>query len=161
MHGKWFATWHSLGWKWIFDNFWPQKICGKNRSIPFPVNPQMIVTTKENILFDLDDLNNFQNFGSYFQCYEGKIKIGKGTFIAGNVGLITQNHDVYDLNKHTPAENITIGDSCWIGMNCVLLPGTTRGNNTVVGAGSVVTKSFPDGHCMIAGNPAKKIKDLN
>jgi acetyltransferase-like isoleucine patch superfamily enzyme len=42
-------------------------------------------------------------------------------------------------------------------MNAVILPGVTLGDHTIVGAGSVVTHSFPEGHCTIAGNPAKKI----
>lgn len=46
-------------------------------------------------------------------------------------------------------------------MNSLILPGVKLGDHTVVGGGSVVTKSFPDGYCVIAGNPAKKIKDIN
>ena len=45
-------------------------------------------------------------------------------------------------------------------MNPVLLPGVILGDNTIVGAGSIETKSFPDGHCVIAGNPAKFIKHI-
>jgi len=50
---------------------------------------------------------------------------------------------------------VRIGEKCWIGMNSVILPGVTIGDNTVVGAGSVVIKSFPDGNCVIAGNRLK------
>jgi acetyltransferase-like isoleucine patch superfamily enzyme len=45
-------------------------------------------------------------------------------------------------------------------MNSVILPGVELGPHTIVGAGSIVTKSFPEGNCIIVGNPAKKIKDL-
>ena len=45
-------------------------------------------------------------------------------------------------------------------MNSMILPGVELGPRTVVGAGSVVTKSFPEGDCVIAGNPAKIIKKL-
>lgn len=45
-------------------------------------------------------------------------------------------------------------------MNSVILPGVTLGNHTIVGAGSVVTKSFPEGNCVIVGNPGRVIKKL-
>lgn len=48
-----------------------------------------------------------------------------------------------------------------IKMNSVVLPGVTFGPKTIVGAGSVVTKSFPEGQCVIAGNPARVIKRLD
>lgn len=50
-----------------------------------------------------------------------------------------------------------IGHHCVIGGRAIILPGIRLGNHVFVGAGSVVTKSFPD-HCLIAGNPAKIIK---
>ena len=53
--------------------------------------------------------------------------------------------------------HITIGDNCFIGYKSILLPGVELGNSTIVGAGSVVTKSFPEGNIVIAGNPARKI----
>ena len=46
-------------------------------------------------------------------------------------------------------------------MNSVILPGVTLGNHTIVGAGSVVTKSFDEGYCIIAGNPARIVKRFN
>lgn len=53
-----------------------------------------------------------------------------------------------------------IGDKCWIGMNAMVLPGVVLSKGTIFGAGSVVTKSFEQGNCVIAGNPAKIIKTL-
>lgn len=52
-----------------------------------------------------------------------------------------------------------IGDNCFIGMNAIIMPGVTLGNNVIVGSGSVVTKSFPD-DVVVAGNPAKIICTL-
>jgi carbonic anhydrase/acetyltransferase-like protein (isoleucine patch superfamily) len=51
---------------------------------------------------------------------------------------------------------IKIGNYTYIGMNCMIMPGVTIGNDVIVGGGSVVTKSIPDG-MMVAGNPAKII----
>ncbi|MBQ3542116.1 MAG: hypothetical protein IJA45_03215 [Oscillospiraceae bacterium] len=133
--------------------------CGVNANVPWPVSSASRVVCPENISFHPDDLNNFQTFGNYYQAI-GKISIGRGTYIAPNVGLITANHDPADLDKHLEPKPITLGEKCWIGMNAVVLPGVTLGPETVVGAGSVVTKSFPEGHCVIAGNPAKKLRDL-
>lgn len=149
----------ALGWKWVVEDYKGCKKLAKNKGVSWPVSPFVTVVKPENIEFDPDDLNNFQTFGTYFQAI-GKIVIGKGTWIAPNVGLITANHSISDLNAHDSPKSIILGENCWIGMNSMILPGVTLGNHTVVGAGSVVTKSFPDGHCVIAGNPAKVIRNL-
>lgn len=153
---------YTSGWRWVRENFFIQKIVGYQRQIPFPVSFRSQFMNWENIIFDLEDLSNFQKCGCYFQAAsDAHIRIGKGTCIAANVGIITANHDVKELDKHLPGKDVNIGDNCWIGMNSVLLPGVTLGERTVVGAGSVVTKSFPKGYCVIAGNPAKVIKEIS
>ena len=48
---------------------------------------------------------------------------------------------------------------CWVGANAIILPGVTIGENAVVGAGSVVTKSIPD-KVVAVGNPARIIRHL-
>ncbi|MFZ5848070.1 MAG: acyltransferase [Actinomycetota bacterium] len=110
--------------------------------------------------FDPGDLDNLSSPGCYFQNFAADITLGKGCYIAPNVGIITANHDPANLHSHLPGAPVTLGDGCWVGMNSVLLPGVTLGPGTVVGAGSVVTKSFPQGHCVVAGNPARKIREL-
>ena len=158
--GKWFsAETNYAGWNWVIQN---AKLCrkrGVNLGCPWPASPDSRVVGAKNIDFHPDDLNNFQHFGCYFQG-KGQITLGKGTWIAPNVGIITANHNLSDLEKHDEAKPVSLGENCWIGMNSMILPGVTLGPKTIVGAGSVVTKSFPDGHCIIAGNPAKPIKTL-
>lgn len=95
------------------------------------------------------------------------IKIGKNATIGANCKIIDNDFHPLDpeqrrlnLNeKYTARAPITIGDNCFIGMNSIILKGTTLGNNVVVGAGSVVHGTFPD-NCIIAGNPARIIKKI-
>nr|WP_211204390.1 DapH/DapD/GlmU-related protein [Thermovirga lienii] len=157
--GKWFEV-YNTGWKWVLRGLWYQKILGFNRNIPFPVCPFTKIMDYRNIHFNNDDLNNFQSPGCYFQCGKGHIYIGHGTYIRPNVGIITANHNPYNLDEHLSAKDVVIGEKCWIGMNSVILPGVILGNQTIVAAGSVVTKSFPGGKCVIGGVPAKLIKEL-
>lgn len=158
--GKWFTE-RNDGWFFILRNFHWQKIFRINSKVPFPVHPGNKISKFEKIHFHPDDLNNFQNYGIYFQNFDGDIYIGKGSYIAPNVGLITSNHDPLNPERHLEGEDIIIGEKCWIGMNSVILPGVQLGNNTVVAAGAVVTKSFTEGNCIIGGVPAKIIKKTN
>lgn len=159
LSGKYFDQSLS-GWRWLIRSIFWQKIIGINREIPWPVSPFIQISNPNNIIFDQNDINNFQTFGNYFQNFNAKIYIGKGTCIAPNVGIITANHDLYNIDKHVDGKDVIIGNKCWIGMNAIILPGVKLGDNIIVGAGSVVTKSFPDGNIVIAGNPAKIIKKL-
>lgn len=157
--GKYFSE-EGLGARWIIQCWFWQKIMRYNSTTPWPVSHRIEVSNWKNIEFNPDDMQIFHSFGSYYQAIDGKIIIGKGTWIAPNVGLITTNHDVYNLNKHVSGKDIILGNNCWIGMNSVILPGVVLGPRTIVGAGSVVTKSFLDGNCIIVGNPARILKKL-
>lgn len=162
LKGKEFSSYkYTPGWRWVLECFFVQKILGYQRHIPYPVSFRMQVMNWENIHFHVDDLSNFQKGGSYFQAAsDAHIYIGHGTYIAPNVGIITANHDLNDLSKPAPGKDVRISDNCWIGMNSVILPGVELGPHTIVGAGSIVTKPFPDGNCIIAGNPAKILRRL-
>lgn len=158
--GRWFTAENNyIGWNWVIKDGKRCCLDGINLGCPFPISADSRAVGAANIEFHPDDLNNFQHFGCYFRG-KGKITIGKGTWIAPNVGIITANHNLDDLNKHDTAKPVTIGEDCWIGMNSMILPGVELGPKTVVGAGSVVTKSFKEGHCVIAGNPARLLRKL-
>jgi carbonic anhydrase/acetyltransferase-like protein (isoleucine patch superfamily) len=138
--------------------FW-QKVLGYNKDAYWPVHFTSIITgSVANIYCGVETCPGFSS-GCYIQAI-GKIFIGDYTQIAPNVGIISANHDVYDNRRHIPGE-VRIGAYGWIGMNSIILPGVTLGDFTVVGAGSVVTKSFPEGHCVIAGNPARLVRRLD
>lgn len=161
LKGKYFKRFqYSQGWRWTMHAFFMQKIVGINRKVPFPVNHNVTVTNYKNMEFHRDNITIFQKPGNYYQASGAKIIIGKDSYIACNVGMVTANHDLTDLSKHTGGKDIVIGPNSWIGLNSVILPGVVLGPHTIVGAGAIVTKSFPEGYCVIAGNPAKKIKEL-
>ncbi len=85
------------------------------------------------------------------------VTIGNDVTIAAGTHLLTHDNSVIKcaLDATDYFGRITIGDSCFIGMNSIIMPGVVLGDHTIVGAGSVVTKSFPQGNVVIAGNPAK------
>jgi acetyltransferase-like isoleucine patch superfamily enzyme len=96
--------------------------------------------------------------GCYFQALNG-IKLGKNFLFAPGVKLISANHDFSNHNHSIKENPIIIGDNVWLGANVIILPGVELGNNCIVGAGSVVTKSFKKDNLVIAGNPARIIKE--
>lgn len=157
LSGKYFDE-KRMGYWWCIRSL-PHIFSMHRQQVFWPVNPQCSILGGEKIRFDNSSLNVFQNSGCYFQAFEN-ITIGKNVWIAQNVGIITANHDLQNPELHTPGKPVIIGDKCWIGMNAVILPGVVLGENTIVGAGSIVTKSFQEGHCVVAGNPAKIIKHL-
>ncbi len=138
-----------------------QKLLRINSKIPWPVHhsSQFVISDMNNISFPPSFTPQFMSHGCYWQAI-GKISIGQNVWVGPNVGFITSNHDPNNPAKRMPAENISIGKNSWIGMNSVILPGVMLAENTIVGAGSVVTHSFEEGHIIIGGCPAKIIKRL-
>ena len=67
--------------------------------------------------------------------------------------------DAKDARTTIQSAPVTIEDDVWIGANCMILKGVTIGARSVIGAGSVVTKSIP-ADCIAAGNPCKVIRKL-
>ena len=116
--GRWFTGklngLCAQGWEWVTYDALYRILMHQNLDTRFPVASQIRISRPENIEFDPDDLNNFQSFGTYYQAV-GKITIGKGTYIAPNVGLITSNHDLADPDLHQPPKAIILGKKCWIG----------------------------------------------
>ncbi|MFF2483506.1 sugar O-acetyltransferase [Paenibacillus sp. NPDC058071] len=92
----------------------------------------------------------------------GKITIGNNVFIAPNVCIITEEHAM-DVEQRLEGLEYThpvnIGDNVWICAGAIVLPGVTIGANSVIGAGSVVTKDIPP-DSLAVGNPCKVIRSL-
>lgn len=87
------------------------------------------------------------------------ISIGNNCTISTNVSFITHDYSAHIILEGTSDlyGKISIGDNCFIGANSTLLYGVTLGNNILVAAGSIVTKSFTEENIIIAGNPARII----
>lgn len=91
-----------------------------------------------------------------------KVKMGNNVWIGPNTLIATINHPLNPAGRRQHlgiAKPITIGNDVWFGGNVTVLPGVTIGNNVVVAAGAVVTKDIPD-NSLVAGVPAKKIREL-
>lgn len=95
-----------------------------------------------------------------------KIHIGNHVLIASDVLIASENHGI-DPESPIPymdqpliGKPVRIGNNCWIGEKVCILPGTEIGDNCIIGAASVVTKSIPD-NCIAVGSPAKVIKKYN
>lgn len=84
-----------------------------------------------------------------------RVEIGNNCMISWEVTII--DDDGHTFKTHSQIEPIKIGDNVWIGTRAVILKGVVLGNGCVVGAGSVVTKSFPK-NSIIGGVPARLIK---
>lgn len=91
------------------------------------------------------------------------ITIGDYTMIGPNVVIATGGHPILpSLRQEGYQYNapVHIGKNCWLGAGVIVVPGVTIGDNTVVGAGSVVTKDLP-ANVVAAGNPCRVLRPIN
>ncbi|WP_229377335.1 acyltransferase [Shewanella woodyi] len=104
-------------------------------------------------------------FGSEHGDKSINITIEDLVLIGSGVHIYTANHEFSDPQKpifsqgHQAPQAVNVCKGAWIGANAIILPGVTLGQNSVIGAGSVVTKDVPP-FCVVAGQPAKIIKQL-
>ena len=95
------------------------------------------------------------------------VYIDEDCMLSSQIRMIAgDGHSIFDMDKKfrlnpiipkNPKNQIHIGKHCWIGFRSIILYSTCIGESSIVGAGSLVKGKFPD-HCMIAGNPARKIR---
>lgn len=106
--------------------------------------------------------NNFYANAYCVMLDVGQITIGDDVLFGPNVSLYTAGHPVHPVSRKSGYEYgipITIGNNVWIGGSCVVLPGVTIGDNSVIAAGSVVTGDIPAG-VIAAGNPCRVLRTI-
>lgn len=161
------------------EMLWAKDLCHEYNSLM----PTEIQERSEIIIKLLGEIKNGFQIEQPFMCdygyniYFGKnfyanhnlvildtatVKFGDNVLIGPNCGFYTAGHpvDVKQRNSGLEyAKPITVGNNVWVGGNVVVLPGVTIGDNTIIGAGSVVTKDIPS-NVIAVGNPCKVIKSI-
>lgn len=90
------------------------------------------------------------------------VTIGDHVFIGPDVQLYTAHHPLEPRERAQHigwAEPVTLGDNVWIAGGCIILPGVTIGENSTIGAGSVVTRPIP-ANVVACGNPCRVLRSL-
>lgn len=105
--------------------------------------------------------NVYANFGLTL-VDDTHIYVGDYTMFGPNVVVATAGHPILpELRERAYQYNmpVRIGRNCWIGAGAIILPGVTIGDDTVIGAGSVVTKDIPSG-VVAVGNPCRVLREI-
>ncbi|MDO5569944.1 MAG: sugar O-acetyltransferase [Bacteroidales bacterium] len=107
--------------------------------------------------------------GNFFRANVGciildatKVVIGDHVYLAPNVHIYTNGHPLNASQRNSQLEfahPVIIGNNVWIGGNSVIKPGVKIGDNSVIGAGSVVTRNIP-ANVVAAGNPCRVIRPI-
>jgi maltose O-acetyltransferase len=88
------------------------------------------------------------------------ISIGNNVTLAPRVHILAHDASTKSHLGYTKIARVKIEDNVFVGAGTIILPGVTIGRNSIIGAGSVVSKSIPE-NMVVAGNPAKSIKSLD
>jgi len=98
------------------------------------------------------------NFGSepYLVSLGNHVSATRTNFITHDGSVWVLRHQKPEIDLIAP---INVGNNVFLGINVIILPGVTIGDNVVIGAGAVVTRDIPS-HCVAAGVPARPIKSL-
>ena len=106
--------------------------------------------------------NIYANFGLTL-VDDTHIYVGDNTMFGHNVVVATAGHPILpSLRKQAYQYNMSvrIGNNCWLGAGVLVMPGVTIGDDSVIGAGSVVTKDVPSG-VVAVGNPCRVLREIS
>ena len=134
-----------------------QKIFRVNSHVPWPVHKTSVVAHADKI----ERGTRCPALSPW--CYlDGRngIIFGENVWMGPRCSIISMNHEVHDYKQYVIDGPIQIGKNSWIGAGVTILPGVQLAEHTVIAAGSVVTKSFTQPNIVIAGVPAKLVKEI-
>lgn len=126
---------------------------------------RIVLSTSLNQLGEYIKIGNNVGIGEYaYLGGAGGLEIGNDCIVGQYFSCHPENHNYHDANvpyrfQGVLRKGIKIGNNCWIGSKVTILDGVTLGDNCVIAAGSVVTKSMP-ANSVIGGIPAKVLKDI-
>ncbi|MBE5991354.1 MAG: sugar O-acetyltransferase [Paenibacillaceae bacterium] len=131
------------------------KLFGKEMKVW--IEPPFYCCYGTNIMIGDD---SYINFNCHF-VDDGKIIIGKKVMFGPGVTIATVGHPIRpDMREYMYSQPVVIEDNCWIGAGTIICPGITIGENSVIGAGSVVTKDVPQ-NSVAVGNPCRVIREID
>ena len=137
---------HHLVWE-ILDNSIDEAMNGFGKNIHITIGKNTSFTNDVHVNAQEDDMS---------------IEIGENCMLSNHIIIRTSDsHPIYSLDSNqriNKAKPIKIGNHVWVGNKTILLKGTELSNESIVAAGSVVTKKFIENNIIVAGNPAKIIK---
>lgn len=121
--------------------------------------PKVSIVNPQNVFIGN---NSYVNGGELFAGSKSKITIGNDCLISYYVHIrcVSHNIDSQDMLIREQGHwegDITIGNNCWIGYGAQIMPGIKIGDNSVIGAGAVVTKNVEE-NSVVGGVPAKLIR---
>lgn len=118
--------------------------------------PVFIENTQNVILGENVSINAFVHIWANAQ-----VEIGENTMIASHVQITSSTHDynVYPMRSHRIDKPVKIGKNVWLGSGVIIFPGVSIGDNSVIGAGSLVNSDIPP-NSIAYGMPAKVMKSI-
>lgn len=156
----------TIGLGTVFINMIFQKLFRINSKFKYMIHFTSRVNMAQNIKIiesenhSSNTLVSFASASSLYMNATNGINFSDDVLIASGVKIISANHELKDRKKFIKAKPITIEKNVWIGTNVVILPEVIIGENSIVAAGSIVTKDVPK-NVIVAGNPARVLKDLD
>jgi maltose O-acetyltransferase len=157
--GPLLRIWHKVR-AFLRNSFWRARL--GHLGYRARLYPYAVIHAPRHVLIGSDTvINDFVHIWG-----AGGVEIGKDVLIAAGVVITSQSHRIDALAQgrlyRDTVDNarVVIDDNVWIGSGAIVLPGVFIGRDSVVAAGSVVTRDVPPG-CLVAGVPARLVRRLD